>query len=136
MFQKELLYQTVELFYHVTNEQPEHICTLIFILQDPTYNVQRLKEKDGTPKLLQLLLLNKGKEQEIFFVLQKNSQKAKLQAILVKWLLSRLPGTVYLVQLKNYLEKQKIRLKKILGSENVKILANYRAAYSIKNLLR
>ena len=52
MFQKELLYQTVELFLHVTNEQPEHICQLIFTLQDPTNNVQHLKEKEDVHELL------------------------------------------------------------------------------------
>ena len=50
---------TVELFWHAINEQPEHICQLIFTLKDPTDNVQLLEEEDD---LKQLLQLTKGKE--------------------------------------------------------------------------
>ena len=49
----------VELFWHAINEQPEHICQLIFTLRDPTDDVQLLEEEDD---LKQLLQLTKGKE--------------------------------------------------------------------------
>ena len=75
MFQKELLYQMVELFWHVANEQPEHICQLIFTLQDSTNNLQCLKEKEDLHKLLQLLLLNKERNRKYFLFCKKNSQK-------------------------------------------------------------
>ena len=133
MFQKELLYQTVELFLHVTNEQPEHICQLIFTLQDPTNNVQCLKEKEDVHELLQLLPLNKDQQGQgigDIFHFVKKIVKSKVARNIGKMALGNLPGAVE--KLSGKVKNKK--LKKILGSENVKNLLNNGTAYDIKKL--
>ena len=80
--------------------------------------MQHLKKKEDVHKLLQLLLLNKGKKK-----IAKSKAAGNIDKIAV------LPGAVEKLSGK---VKNK-RLKKILNSQNVKKIFNYGADFVIKN---
>ena len=80
--------------------------------------MQHLKKREDVHKLLQLLLLNKGKKK-----IAKSKAAGNIGKIAV------LPGAVEKLSGK---VKNK-RLKKILNSQNVKKIFNYGADFVIKN---
>ena len=115
----------VELFQHVKNEQPKHIFQLIFTFQDPTNNAQRLKEKRRRLRTAAAPAAQQGQGIEDIFHFGKKKAKKKVVRNIGKMTLEQLQKLSGKVKNK--------RLKKILGSENVKNLVNYGAAYGIKN---